>query len=157
MLIGDIPGAEWECVTDLDSPNKADWLTYRCFRTDYYYMDLDLVSNWQDTKSWNGEEWIMAPNGVFETMNWGATQFLAGDIFCARIVPSPIDSYRSQTDSINRDILLIQNYLRSVIEFRLDPPTIPHRAYMYVGDDWYEHIGLYKNDISPVFLIKTIF
>jgi len=107
LLIGDIPCALYE----VSNPPGSGFPKHEVFPTDLFYMDLDGM--WIDSDG----------NGIYDVHEGNREP----EIWVGRLVP-PVGGLEG--------VRMLVNYFRRDHEYRLGALRPPHRALIYVDDDW---------------------
>ncbi|MCK4267129.1 MAG: hypothetical protein KAX31_07590, partial [Thermoplasmata archaeon] len=130
VIVGDLPYAWYELHDDFDLG------AYTCFPIDHYYTDLD--GTWWDTNP---------PNGIYDEHTESGPSDLQPEIWLGRIT---IDS------NWEDEVTLIGNYFRKVHEYRMGNLSLPHKALLYVDDDWAGSAAGWSTDISSLYPQRTV-
>ena len=126
ILVGDFPVAWYE----MDNPDP--W-GHEEFPIDIYYMDLD--GTWTDADS----------DGIFD----GHSGDIGLEIWMGRLLASNLTLGGSD------EVALLNNYFSKNHAYRTGNLTLPHRALLYVDDDWAGWTDDLRNEMSPAYLDVT--
>ncbi len=131
VIVGNLPYAMYELHNDFDEPGL-----YCNFPIDLYYTDLD--GTWLDNNP---------PNGIYDNHTESGPTDLEPEIWLGRIT---IDS------AWEDEVKLIGNYLNKTHEYRVGNISLPHKALLYVDDDWAGSAAGWSTDISSLYPDRTV-
>lgn len=131
LLVGSLPVAWFQIGDDYDTYGYAEW------PIDLFYMDLD--GNWLDTlKQGTGDTLVPGTDTVYDTHSGN----IAPEIYVGRLTPT----------GIGTDTASIRNYLLKNNSYRHHTSIeLPHKALVYVDDDWYYWAPTYANNVALLY------
>jgi len=131
LLVGNIPAAWFEIANDFGEYG------YTSFPIDLFYADLD--GNWVDAQTTPPMQ-----AGVYDDH----TGNVAPDIFVGRLKASGL--------SAGSEVALLQNYFDKNHAYRIGMLSLPHRALVYIDDDWIPWADEWSNNVGAVYSNRTL-
>lgn len=131
LLVGDIPAAWFEIANDYGEYG------YASFPIDLFYADLD--GNWVDAQTTPPMQ-----AGVYDDH----TGSVGPDIYVGRLKASGL--------AAGSEVALLQNYFDKNHLYRIGSISMPHKALVYIDDDWIPWADDWSSDVGLVYTNRTL-
>lgn len=131
LLVGDIPAAWFEIANDY-----GEW-GYASFPIDLFYADLN--GNWVDAQTTSPMQ-----AGVYDDH----TGNVGPDIYVGRLKASGL--------AAGSEVALLQKYFDKNHLYRIGSISMPHKALVYIDDDWIPWADFDSNDVGLVYSNRTL-
>ena len=138
-LIGDLPVPWYQLIDDFQGSGANDG--YEEFPCDLFLMDLDGA--WTDS---------FVRLDSLDSLVPGTDRIYDGHT--GHVVPE-IGVSRLPVRVINRGDTLLPAYLDRAHAYRTGGLTVPHRALVYIDDDWYNSAWYWDRDVGLLFDQRT--
>lgn len=136
LLIGNLPIPWFQVGNDYNTYGYAEW------PIDLFYMDLN--GTWLDTLKDSSNILVPGKDTVYDTHSGN----IAPEIYIGRLTPT----------GIGTDTASIRNYLTKDNGYRHHTSVeLPHKALVYVDDDWYYWAPQYANNVALLYNDTSFF
>jgi len=129
ILVGEFPYILFQNLTAPPSGGLDPWGPYPC---DLFFMDLD--GKWED---------LFPPSGIYDghtVPTLPAVGDLEPEIWISRINPNPLSGV-NQTKALKK-------YFKRNHEYRIGQLTRPHKALLYIDDDWADFVNEWVSNFT---------